>query len=390
MAWTLELNVNDGYPHNANTRYGNPGLVTPYPDGMWRIQSGVNDGYPCKSGVPLCIPGLHPPLPEYGWKMDGVTNDGYPFRHLKKVVTVELPDIQKLPRVYASTDTEFTSNGLAILMATSGKITEELNGQYELEMTIPIHEQSGWQYAIEFNVIKARGQPFRIYSKKTSMTERTVYARHIFYDLNGHFILSAHPTELNGQEALEWIMDHTYTNRGVAAYRQLTLPVQPMTFLKVTVDESITDDKEATNDALRQVQEYVAANCMPQVNYRVDVVDLRHMELYKDFVGLAAFNVGDIGTVYSEELGIWTTQQIVKQVMDAITGQVQSIELGSLRKSIVASTGKTVGTYQFEQQRAEEAAKNTYGYLGTMLYTYERLKNTTYAELAGKVMVKYD
>ena len=56
-----------------------------------------------------------------------------------------------------------------------------------------------------------------------------------------------------------------------------------MTFLKVTVDESITDDKEATNDALRQVQEYVAANCMPQVNYRVDVVDLRHMELYKDF-----------------------------------------------------------------------------------------------------------
>ena len=178
--------------------------------------------------------------------------------------------------------------------------------------------------------------------------------------------------------------------RGVAAYRQLTLPVQPMTFLKVTVDESITDDKEATNDALRQVQEYVAANCMPQVNYRVDVVDLRHMELYKDFVGLAAFNVGDIGTVYSEELGIWTTQQIVKQVMDAITGQVQSIELGSLRKSIVASTGKTVGTYQFEQQRAEEAAKNTYGYLGTMLNTYERLKNTTYAELAGKVLVKYD
>ena len=496
MAWTLETNVNEGYPHNANTRYGNPGLVTPYPDGMWMIQPGVNDGYPHKLGVPLRIPGLHPPLPEYGWKIDGVTNDGYPFRHLEKVVTVGLPDIQKLPRVYASTDTEFTSNGLAILMATSGKITEELNGQYELEMTIPIHEHSGWQYAIEFNVIKVQGQPFRIYSKKTSMTERTVYARHIFYDLNGHFILSAHPTELNGQEALEWIMDHTYTHRGtagtapkppfrvhsdipdkrtayyekmsptsallgaensfvnrwggellrdgydiyinerrgrqdafrlrhgvnmvaveesidcsdytpcvyweatirgvenaargVAAYRQLTLPVQPMTFLKVTVDESITDDKEATNDALRQVQEYVAANCMPQVNYRVNVVDLRRMELYKNFVGLAEYSVGDTGTVYSEELGIWTSQQIVKSTIDAVTGEVQSIELGSLRKSIVSFAGLTASSYQFEQQRAEEAAKNTYGYLGTMLYTYERLKNTTYAELAGKVMVKYD
>ena len=145
MAWTLETNVNEGYPHNANTRYGNPGLTAPYPDGMWMIQPGVNDGYPHKLGVPLCTPGLHPPLPEYGWKISDGINDGYPFRHLEKVVTVELPDIQKLPRVYASTDTEFTSNGLAILMATSGKITEELNGQYELEMTIPIQEQSGWQ-----------------------------------------------------------------------------------------------------------------------------------------------------------------------------------------------------------------------------------------------------
>ena len=129
---------------------------------------------------------------------------------------------------------------------------------------------------------------------------------------------------------------------------------------------------------------------MPRINYRVDVADLRHTEQYKDFVGLAAYDVGDTGTVYSEELGIWTFQQIVKRTIDAVTGEVQSIELGSLRKSIVANTGKTVGTYQFEQQRAEEAAKNTYGYLGTMLYTYERLKNTTYAELAGKVMVKYD
>ena len=107
-------------------------------------------------------------------------------------------------------------------------------------------------------------------------------------------------------------------------------------------------------------------------------------------MGLAAFNVGDIGTVYSEELGIWTSQQIVKSTIDAVTGEVQSIELGSLRKSIVSFAGLTASSYQFEQQRAEEAAKNTYGYLGTMLYTYERLKNTTYAELAGKVMVKYD
>ena len=56
MAWTLETGVNDGYPHNTNTRYGNPGLVTPYPDGMWTIQPGVNDGYPFRR-VDEMLPG---------------------------------------------------------------------------------------------------------------------------------------------------------------------------------------------------------------------------------------------------------------------------------------------------------------------------------------------
>ena len=79
MAWALETGVNDGYPHNANTRYGNPGLTAPYPDGMWQISGGINDGYPYRNGVPLCAPGLHAPLPEYGWKINGVTNDGFPF-----------------------------------------------------------------------------------------------------------------------------------------------------------------------------------------------------------------------------------------------------------------------------------------------------------------------
>ena len=86
MAWTLETNVNEGYPHNANTRYGNPGLVAPYPDGMWMIQPGVNDGYPHKLGVPLRIPGLHPPLPEYGWKISDGINDEYPFRRIDNTV----------------------------------------------------------------------------------------------------------------------------------------------------------------------------------------------------------------------------------------------------------------------------------------------------------------
>ena len=72
MAWTIQSAVNDGYPHNANTLYGNPGLVTPYPDGMWRIQPGVNDGYPYRSsflqpetGLCLVYLGTKQPLKLY-------------------------------------------------------------------------------------------------------------------------------------------------------------------------------------------------------------------------------------------------------------------------------------------------------------------------------------
>lgn len=46
MAWIIAADVNEGYPHNENTLYLQPGLTAPYPDGMWQISGGVNDGYP--------------------------------------------------------------------------------------------------------------------------------------------------------------------------------------------------------------------------------------------------------------------------------------------------------------------------------------------------------
>ena len=46
MAWTIQVSINNGYPHNENTLYLQPGLTAPYPDGMWQISGGVNDGYP--------------------------------------------------------------------------------------------------------------------------------------------------------------------------------------------------------------------------------------------------------------------------------------------------------------------------------------------------------
>ena len=87
---------------------------------------------------------------------------------------------------------EFTSNGLGSLIeAFSCKVTEEVNGQFELEMEYPV---DGRHFSdIDFGRIitanpnqYSRPQPFRIYSiSKPHDGKITINAQHISYDLSG-------------------------------------------------------------------------------------------------------------------------------------------------------------------------------------------------------------
>lgn len=100
--------------------------------------------------------------------------------------------MNKRPILYGAEEREFTSNGIGFLSdAMSVTVTEELNGQYELEMIYPV----GGRYFSELDYRKiilakpsgAQGeQPFRIYRITKPMDGRvTVCARHISYDLGG-------------------------------------------------------------------------------------------------------------------------------------------------------------------------------------------------------------
>lgn len=123
--------------------------------------------------------------------------------------------------VYASNATDFSHNGLRILCPTSCTITETLNGEYSLELTHPYDEWDNWKFLMEHNIIKAQGQLFRIYRKNATMSadgtmQISVSALHIFYDLNYYFIEYARPIGKNGDDALDWIVTHTYTKRGAS------------------------------------------------------------------------------------------------------------------------------------------------------------------------------
>ena len=95
------------------------------------------------------------------------------------------------PILYHAGETEFTSNGLGRLSdAIRCTVTEERNGQYELELTYPV---AGLRYGdiCEERIIAATHdetgdiQPFRIYKITRPMDGKvTVFARHISYQLS--------------------------------------------------------------------------------------------------------------------------------------------------------------------------------------------------------------
>lgn len=122
------------------------------------------------------------------------------------------------------------------------------------------------------------------------------------------------------------------------------------------------------------------SSLLPSLKSLFEGVDF---DLYKGFINLQRCELGDIGTIYNEELGINTIQQIVKKTIDGITGEVVSIELGSLRKTIT-SKGRINGGYdsvRTELIKNEIAANNTWYGLGDAGYTMEQL-NAAWDELA--------
>lgn len=92
----------------------------------------------------------------------------------------------------ANTTTPFTSQGIGVLTdAVSCVVTEELNSNYDLEMTYPVDGKLFDALTLR-RIIKAKPnqtdapQPFRIYRITKPMSGTvTVYAHHLSYDLSG-------------------------------------------------------------------------------------------------------------------------------------------------------------------------------------------------------------
>lgn len=142
-----------------------------------------------------------------------------------------------IPILYPADETDFVNRGLGPLSeAITCFTTEELNGEYELEMTFPV---TGMHYSdiTERCIIMAipspyrAPQPFRVYEIEAPLNGIvTVRARHISYDLSG---IAVEPFTIYGNalEAMEAIDEHSHLNTHFTffsdrrAYNTLTVSV---------------------------------------------------------------------------------------------------------------------------------------------------------------------
>lgn len=105
-----------------------------------------------------------------------------------------------------TTKGNFESNGLGVLSESiSCYISEELNGDYSLELEYPANSKKS-KYLEEWNIIKAAGQLFRIYKVEKNSDGKNiikVWAKHIFYDLVYYFIENMKAENCSVKTALE-------------------------------------------------------------------------------------------------------------------------------------------------------------------------------------------
>lgn len=381
--------------------------------------------------------------------------------------------------------TDFNNNGLTILTPISCEITEELNGVYELCLTHPLDKEGRWKELRELNIIKAEGQLFRIYKRVTSISAgekvRTVYARHIFYDLNDKILRDVRPTNKDGHDFIDYIMKNMFVDdpngyflfynfsyasdieKTATSYFQNVTPVaaligedncfinrlggelyrdnfyfsinekreksvhieQPirygieMTDIEEDIDYSefvtyayfkdnfghgwgvsyvptvrfahnitrtfyVTYDEPNFEQLMADGRAYFDSVYQPKVTYTVQFANLRDTELYKDFIGLQEYNVGDTVVIYSEELEAETQQKIMRKVTDAITGRTIEITLGNLQGGLTRKDkmGSTISGSQVDQaQKAQQALQEELHKTKLKLYaTWETAKVNTWQE----------
>ena len=479
MSW---YQIRGNLPH---TNYAEtPQTIEEKPYALWRQIK----GYLPQKHASTAWADDPPPVSDYPGALWLQIEGDLPFKQWPKTY-IAVPPVRQHDYITVydlhTLQTDFNNNGLTILTPISCEITEELNGVYELCLTHPLDREGRWKELRELNIIKAEGQLFRIYKRVTSISAgekvRTVYARHIFYDLNDKILRDVRPTNKDGHDFIDYIMKNMFVDdpngyflfynfsyasditKIATSYFQNVTPVaaligedncfinrlggelyrdnfyfsinekreksvhieQPirygieMTDIEEDIDYSefvtyayfkdnfghgwgvsyvptvrfahnitrtfyVTYDEPNFEQLMADGRAYFDSVYQPKVTYTVRFANLRDTEMYKDFINLQEYNVGDTVVIYSEELEAETQQKIMRKVTDAITGRTIEITLGNLQGGLTRKDkmGSTISGSQVDQaQKAQQALQEELRKTKLKLYaTWETARVNTWQE----------
>ena len=129
---------------------------------------------------------------------------------LFKITTRFIDKKTQYIKIYEFNEENFDNNGLGILIPSSAIITRTLNDmKYYIDLKHPFDEFGKWKLLQEDRIIKANNQLFRIKHVVKTLSDITVYAEHIFFDLQNNFIEDTNIVEKNGLLAINQLLNNT-------------------------------------------------------------------------------------------------------------------------------------------------------------------------------------
>lgn len=155
-----------------------------------------------------------------------------------------------------------------------------------------------------------------------------------------------------------------------------------------------TEDREAF---LYDAQAYYDNYKQSSVYIKVKFANIAELEMYKDFLQLDSFEVGDRVTIYHKDLDIYYSNlEIISKRFDAVNQRTMEIEIGSFKDAISRSPymSQTIGAGQSAVSKeliavgSELSATNTRlmstNIAALQTYTIAELMKRTINELEGK------
>lgn len=113
-------------------------------------------------------------------------------------------------KVFKHNETDFSHNENALDDVYFCEVSEELNGQYDVNLEASIIYESILTPECIVTVPTQRGiQPFRIKQVTKTLRGLEAWGQHLFFDLADHFIEDKRPTDTTGQGALSTILEGT-------------------------------------------------------------------------------------------------------------------------------------------------------------------------------------